>query len=94
MRDYLRKGSQIFIEGSLRTNKWQDKNGQDRYTTEVIASNMQMLDRKGESMGGGDSGFGGAASQPSGQMGGGQSMPEAGSEFQQVQLTEDDDIPF
>ncbi len=90
VRDYLRKGSQIFIEGSLRTNKWQDKNGQDRYTTEVIASNMQMLDRKGESMGGGDSGFGGAASQPSG----GQKMPEAGSEFQQVQLTEDDDIPF
>ena len=41
--EYLRKGSQAYIEGSLRTRKWQDKNGQDRYTTEIIASEMQML---------------------------------------------------
>ena len=41
--EYLRKGSQVYIEGSLRTNKWQDKTGNDRYTTEVIASEMQML---------------------------------------------------
>ena len=41
--EYLRKGSQVYIEGSLRTNKWQDKNGQDRYTTEIVASEMQML---------------------------------------------------
>ena len=40
---YLRKGSQIYIEGSLRTRKWQDKEGNDRYTTEVRVSNMQML---------------------------------------------------
>lgn len=44
---YLRKGSKIYVEGSLRTNKWQDKNGVDRYTTEIIASEMQMLDSKG-----------------------------------------------
>ncbi len=50
---YLRKGSQVYIEGSLRTRKWQDKNGQDRYTTEIIASDMQML--------GGRSGGGGGA---------------------------------
>ena len=42
--EYLRKGSKVYIEGSLRTRKWQDKNGQDRYTTEIIANEMQMLD--------------------------------------------------
>ena len=41
--EYLRKGSQVYIEGSLRTNKWQDQSGQDRYTTEIIANEMQML---------------------------------------------------
>lgn len=40
---YLRKGSQVYIEGSLRTRKWQDQNGQDRYTTEIRADQMQML---------------------------------------------------
>jgi single-strand DNA-binding protein len=43
---FLRKGSKVYIEGSLRTNKWQDKQGNDRYTTEIVASNMQMLDGK------------------------------------------------
>ena len=41
--EYLRKGSQVFIEGKLRTRKWQDKQGNDRFTTEIIADNMQML---------------------------------------------------
>lgn len=41
--EYLRKGSQVYIEGRLQTRKWQDNNGQDRYTTEVVASDMQML---------------------------------------------------
>jgi single-strand DNA-binding protein len=46
--EYLRKGSKIFIEGRLQTRKWQDKNtNQDRYTTEIIADSMQMLDSKG-----------------------------------------------
>ena len=44
---YLRKGSKIYVEGSLRTRKWQDKNGQERYTTEIVATEMQMLDGKG-----------------------------------------------
>ena len=44
--EYLRKGSQVYIEGNLRTRKWQDQNGQDRYTTEIIAEQMQMLDSK------------------------------------------------
>ena len=43
MGQYLRKGSQVYIEGKLRTNKWQDQNGQDRYTTEILANDMQML---------------------------------------------------
>lgn len=47
--EYLKKGSQCYIEGSLRTRKWQDKNGQDRYTTEIIASEMQMLGSRGGS---------------------------------------------
>ena len=45
---YLRKGSQVYIEGSLRTRKWQDKNGQDRYTTEIRADVMKMLGGKGD----------------------------------------------
>lgn len=47
--EYLKKGSQAYIEGSLRTRKWQDKNGQDRYTTEIIANEMQMLGSRGGS---------------------------------------------
>lgn len=45
--EYLRKGSKVYIEGQLRTRKWQDKSGNDRYTTEIVASDMQMLDSKG-----------------------------------------------
>ena len=41
--EYLKKGSQVYVEGSLRTRKWQDKDGQDRYTTEIVADQMQML---------------------------------------------------
>ncbi|WP_268992903.1 single-stranded DNA-binding protein [Psychrobacter sp. I-STPA10] len=49
---YLRKGSKVYIEGSLRTRKWQDQNGQDRYTTEIRADQMQMLDSAGQTGGG------------------------------------------
>jgi single-strand DNA-binding protein len=45
--EYLRKGSKVYVEGSLRTRKWQDKNGVDRYTTEIIANEMHMLDSRG-----------------------------------------------
>jgi single-strand DNA-binding protein len=45
-KEYLKKGSKVYIEGSLRTRKWQDNQGQDRYTTEIVASEMQMLDSK------------------------------------------------
>ncbi len=45
--EYLRKGSQVYIEGRLRTRKWQDREGQDRYTTEIVANEMQMLGGRG-----------------------------------------------
>jgi single-strand DNA-binding protein len=54
---YLKKGSKVYIEGSLRTRKWQDKNGNDRYSTEVRANEMQMLDSKGSGGGGGGGGY-------------------------------------
>lgn len=55
---YLRKGSQVYVEGSLRTRKWQDKDGQDRYTTEIRADEMKMLGSR-QGMGGGDAPRGG-----------------------------------
>jgi single-strand DNA-binding protein len=61
--EYLRKGSQVFIEGKLRTRKWQDKQGNDRFTTEIIADNMQML---GGRAGGGGSGMTGATDRNAG----------------------------
>ena len=51
--EYLRKGSKVYIEGSLRTRKWQDQSGQDRYTTEIVANEMQMLDSRSMSQDGG-----------------------------------------
>jgi len=45
--EYLKKGSKVYVEGSLRTRKWQDQSGQDRYTTEIVAAEMQMLDSRG-----------------------------------------------
>ena len=80
--EYLRKGSQVYVEGKIRTNKWQDKDGNDRYTTEIIANEMQMLGGRG----GGGGSFGGGSSQQGG--GGGSAPPEpATDDF-------DDDIPF
>jgi len=85
--EYLKKGSQVYIEGKLQTRKWQDNSGNDRYTTEIVASEMQMLGGRG---GGGSAGFS-SDSAPS-QSAPSQSAPApaaaaAGGEF-------DDDIPF
>lgn len=100
--EYLKKGSKVYIEGSLRTRKWQDKQGQDRYTTEIIANEMQMLDSRGGGMGGGGGDYGGGGGGGGSRRGGGQSAPPddfdqgtpgggsdkgGGGEF-------DDDIPF
>jgi single-strand DNA-binding protein len=57
--EYLRKGSQVYIEGRLRTRKWQDKEGRDRYTTEIVANEMQMLGGRGGA--GGATGAGGSS---------------------------------
>lgn len=58
--EYLKKGSKVYVEGSLRTRKWQDQSGADRYTTEIVAAEMQMLDSRGDGM---NSGTGGGYSQ-------------------------------
>lgn len=68
--EYLKKGSKVYVEGSLRTRKWQGQDGQDRYTTEIVANEMQMLDSRGDSGG-----------QPSGNQGGGQPSEPAGGDF-------------
>lgn len=81
--EYLRKGSQVYIEGKLQTRKWQDRDGNDRWTTEIRASEMQMLGGRG----GGGGSIGSSASQQGG-GGGGSAPPEpAPDDF-------DDDIPF
>jgi single-strand DNA-binding protein len=94
--EYLRKGSQVFVEGKLRTRKWQDKTGNDRYTTEIIADNMQMLGARaggagGGAMGGGGTGGGGGASAAPPRDDYDQSPPPAGGKEKE---DFDDDIPF
>ena len=62
--EYLKKGSQVYIEGSLRTRKWQDKQGNERYSTEIVANDMQMLGGRGGGGGGGgerSGGYGGGS---------------------------------
>ncbi len=103
--EYLRKGSKVYVEGSLRTRKWQDQSGADRYTTEIVASEMQMLDSRG----GGQTGGGhteGSSYQPAPPAGAAQSAPQASAAPQQAAPAAepgapagnfddfDDDIPF
>ena len=100
--EYLRKGSKVYIEGKLQTRKWQDQNGQDRYTTEIVANEMQMLDSRGDNMG-----QGGGYQQPQqrapqqapqqgGQQFGGQQQqaPQQSQQAPQPAPDFDDDIPF
>ncbi|MEO1246944.1 MAG: single-stranded DNA-binding protein [Pseudomonadota bacterium] len=85
--EYLRKGSQVYVEGKLRTRKWQDRDGNDRYTTEIVADEMQMLGGRG---GGGGMGGGMSGGSGGGDPGPGSSPPArkpAPDDF-------DDDIPF
>lgn len=79
--EYLKKGSKVFIEGTLRTRKWQDKTGADRYTTEIIGNEMQMLDSRGSQSTGSNAGF---------------TKPAAAQAAAPAEATEqfDDDIPF
>jgi single-strand DNA-binding protein len=84
---YVNKGSKLYVEGSLRTRKWQDNNGQDRYTTEIVGSEMQMLDSRGQA--------GQPSLQPS-QAGQPSLQPsQAGQQPSQGEANAfDDDIPF
>jgi single-strand DNA-binding protein len=71
VNEYLKKGSSVYIEGRIRTRKWQDQQGQERYSTEIVADQMQMLGgRGGAGMGGGDDG-GYSRSAPAERSGGG-----------------------
>jgi single-strand DNA-binding protein len=75
--EYLKKGSSVYIEGRLRTRKWQGQDGQDRYSTEIVADQMQMLGgRGGAGGGGGGGGYGdeGYSREPAEQRGGGRPM--------------------
>lgn len=98
--EFLRKGSKVYVEGQIRTRKWQGQDGQDRYTTEIVAGEMQMLDSRGQG-GGGQYDQGGqfdqsadSYSQAPRQQGGGSQAP-AGSQEQPADFGDfDDDIPF
>ena len=89
LKDYLTKGKQIYVEGKLQTRKWQDRDGNDKYTTEVRSDRIVLLGGRGGGGGGGADGgdYGSRAPSPSG--GGGASGPAPGP----PELTEDD-IPF
>ncbi len=90
--EYLRKGRQIYVEGRLQTRKWQGQDGQDRWSTEIVANEMQMLGGRAQG-GGGYSGSSGEAAPPRDWGGGGEAprkrdrAPEPDEDF-------DDDIPF
>ena len=96
--EYLKKGSQVYVEGKLRTRKWQDKDGHDKYTTEIIADEMKMLGSR-QGMGSGDSSgeyarsSGGGA--PSAAPAGASSKPAVGAKGGAAKFDDrDDDIPF
>ncbi|MCL4747180.1 MAG: single-stranded DNA-binding protein [Burkholderiaceae bacterium] len=91
--EYLRKGRSVYVEGRLQTRKWQDKDGHDRYTTEIVATDMQMLGSREGGSGGDDVGHSqapAAAGAPSSrpQAAARKPAPSAGPEIL------DDDIPF
>lgn len=93
---YLRKGSKVYIEGQLETRKWQDKDGQDRYTTEVVLrpyrGELTLLDGRGE--GGGDSGGGYSEERSLGGSSGGYSSGESARAPARNPADMDDEIPF
>ena len=88
--EYVRKGSKLYIEGSLRTRKWQGQDGQDRYTTEIVGSEMQMLDSRGSSPSGE---FSGSNDQIKNNEFSNQSSSESSSGSQSLDAF-DADIPF
>ena len=90
--EYLKKGRSVYVEGRLRTRKWQDKEGQDRYTTEIVAENMQMLGSR-EGMGGGAE-FDGGSDEPRAPARAPASKPASAAKPASSMADMDDDIPF
>ena len=92
--EYLKKGSKVYVEGRLQTRKWQGQDGQDRYTTEIVANEMQMLDSRTEPAGGGGD------ARPSENPAGGQGAGAPSQDFQSPQSEQPvgfddlDDPPF
>ena len=90
--EYLKKGSQVYVEGRLQTRKWQDKDGNDKYTTEIVADRMQMLGSR-QGMGGGDRDAGGSTEREAGASrpaAAAKPAGKAGGKFDDFE----DDIPF
>jgi single-strand DNA-binding protein len=83
--EYLKKGAQIYIEGRLQTRKWQDKEGHDRYTTEIVANEMQMLGSRSGA---------GAPSEPMPEAATAESAPARSGGAKSASADFDDDIPF
>lgn len=83
--EYLSKGKTVYIEGRLQTRKWTDKEGKDRYTTEIVGEKMQMLSSKGEGGGGGGGGQRQSRPQQDNNQGGG---------YEEPVFNPDDEIPF
>ncbi|GLQ93080.1 single-stranded DNA-binding protein [Dyella acidisoli] len=105
--EYLKKGRQVYVEGSLRTDKYTDKQGVERYTTDIIASDLQMLGGMGGGEGGGMGGGGGGYRERSQGGGGGQRQQQGGGDYGNAPQRQsapppdmggnqfdDDDIPF
>lgn len=92
MGEYLQKGSQVYVDGRMQTNKWQDQQGNDRFTTEIIANDMQMLGGRGAGGSGGSGGGGQQRGGGGGQQGGGSGGQQGGSQPPADDF--DDDIPF
>jgi len=93
--EYLRKGSKVYIEGKLRTRKWQDKQGNDRYSTEVIANEMQMLDGRGGGAGAGAGAGGGMGGEGRQDRPRSEEAPRSGASGSGGGAEDfDDDIPF
>ncbi|WP_343344579.1 single-stranded DNA-binding protein [Sphingomicrobium sp. XHP0239] len=96
-KDYLRKGSKVYLEGQIQTRKWQDQSGNDRYTTEIVLQRyrgeLQLLDRREDGPGGGGGSYGGQ-SNDYGSSGGGGNAPSQRPQPATFDNDLDDDVPF
>ena len=96
-KNYLRKGSKVYLEGQIQTRKWQDQSGNDKYTTEIVLQRFRgelvLLDARGEG-GGGSFGGGDDYGSSSGGFGGGGSKPQSRPQPAAFDTDLDDDVPF